>query len=46
MTISKTMNNDINVKVFPNKPKSNNERNYSVFSAYKIANFIPDRQVL
>ena len=43
ITISKTMNNDFNVKVFPEKSKSNNERNYSVFSAYKIANFIPDR---
>ena len=43
MTISKTMNNNINVKVFPNKSKYNNERNFSVFSAYKIANFIPDR---
>ena len=39
----KTMNNDVNVEVFPKKTKSNKERNYSVSSAYKIANFIPDK---
>ena len=37
------MDNNINVVVYTNQPKSNKERNYSVFSAYKIANFIPQK---